>query len=197
MTPPDELSRLRKEARLLRKEDAAIRRSRDAAQEKNVVLGKKVAAQREKIKTLTKEKEDLQKEITELKSRLNLAIDKAKTYAGMIFKSSVRKEIHASRPGRGGTVGHRGNARRLPERIDREGNVCLTNCYHCGTALNPTMSVDERIVEDIPQTTTVVTRYIIQRQWCSSCQQEVRAIPGRHHPRLSVRHQYAHPRSLP
>ena len=178
MTPLDELARLRKEARALRQEHAAIRRSRDAAEEKNESLEKKVAAQGEKIKTLTKEKEELQQEITELKSRLNLAIDKAKTYAGMIFKSSVRKEIHASRPGRGGKMGHRGNARRLPTRIDREVTVRLMNCYDCGTTLNPTISVDERIVEDIPQSTVVATKYRIERQWCTSCRKEVRAIPG-------------------
>jgi transposase len=47
----------------------------------------------------------------------------------------------------------------------------------CGTKLNQTSSVDERTVEDIPHTQTVVTRYAIQRQWCATCHTEARAIP--------------------
>jgi transposase len=175
MAPLEELRRLRTEARKLRQHAATIERAHKTQRERADILTKKVAAQREKIKTLTQEKEELKKEITELKSRLNLAIDKAKTYAGMMFKSNIRKL--STGIGRGGIPRHHGNSRTKPERIDREISVFLTKCTDCGTTLNQTPSVDERIVEDIPHVQTVVTKYAIQRQWCTACHKEVRAIP--------------------
>lgn len=173
----DELVRLRKEARSLRKQNATLRRSRDAHEKENSSLEKKIAIQRKKIKTLTQEKEELKKEVAELKSRLNHEVDKAKTYAGMIFKSNVRREPDATRPGRGGKQGHPGHGRVNPTHIDREINVCLTNCGHCNAPLKQTASFDKRIVEDIPMVKTFVTRYHIQRQWCAVCHKEMRAIP--------------------
>jgi hypothetical protein len=175
MNPLDELARLRKEARALRKEHAAISRSRDAQEHKNGVLEKKVTAQADKIQAQDGRINELEAEIAELKSRLNHEVDKAKTYAGMIFKSNVRKQPAAT--GRGGKPGHPGNGRRNSTRIDREIDVCLTNCYGCNAPLKQTTSFDERIIEDIPTTQTVVTKYRIQRQWCIVCHKEVRAIP--------------------
>jgi hypothetical protein len=177
IAPLEELGRLRQEARRLRQHTATVERAHKAQRERADGLEKKVVARDQRIKTLLKEKEDLRKEITELKSRLNLAVDKAKTYAGMIFKSNIRKEVDASRRGRGGVRNHHGNSRKTPARIDQELNVFLTNCNRCSAPLKQTASIDERIVEDIPETTTVVTRYCIQRQWCKVCRREVRAIP--------------------
>jgi transposase len=176
MLPHDELSRLRKEARILRKEVATLRRSRDAHQEKSGSLEKTIVTQREKIKNLTGRVEALTKENQELKSRLGHEIDKAKTYAGMIFKSNVRKEPTGT--GRRGVPGHRGNGRRNPDHIDRTVDVFLTHCNNCGDELKQTSSFDERIVEDIPVVSTIVTKYRIERQWCTGCHREVRGIPA-------------------
>ncbi len=159
----------------MRQENATLRRSRDANQIKNGLFSKKIAVQTQRIKTLDGRIKELEKENSELKIRLGLEIDKVKKHVGMIFKANTRKQSSAT--GRGGKLGHKGAGTKRPERINKEADVYLTNCYECGTKLNPTTSVDERIVEDIPEVTTTVTLYRIQRQWCGNCHKEVRAIP--------------------
>jgi transposase len=175
MHPNEELNKLRKEARGLRQRNATVEHAHNAQEQRAGKLEKKVATQAQKIKQLDDRVQELERENAELKSRLGIEVDKAKTYAGMIFKSNARKE--SSSVGRGGKSGHPGNGRKKPDHIDQEINVHLTNCHDCGTTLNQTTSVDERIVEDIPQITTVVTKYRIQRQWCTLCHKEVRGIP--------------------
>lgn len=175
MTTEEELHRLRKEARELRQENATLERSRKAQQERAKKLEKTVHDKKEKIEELKKEIAELEKENSELKSRLGLAIDKAKTYAGMIFKSNVRKPKTGA--GRGAKKGHQGYGRSKPEIVDREVDVFLTNCNDCGNSLHRTSSVDERIVLDIPQILPIATLYRIERQWCTNCHKEVRGIP--------------------
>jgi transposase len=176
MLPSEELSKLRKEARKLRRQNSSTSRSRDAHKKQCEHLEQKVSEQGKRIKKLLKEKQGLKKEIQELKSRLGIEVNKVVKYTGMLFKSSIRKK--PTTVGRGGKAGHKGNSRKKPERIDREVNIYLTNCYHCGTSLNQTSSTDEHIIEDIPQVITTITRYLIQRQWCTNCHKEVRGIPG-------------------
>lgn len=175
MTTEEELARLRKEARKLRQENATLERSRKAQQERAKKLEKTVHDKKEKIESLKKEIAELEKENSELKSRLGLAVDKAKTYAGMIFKSNVRKP--KTGVGRGAKKGHEGTGRKNPEHIDREVDVYLTNCNDCRTPLHRTSSFDERIVLDTPHILPVATLYRIERQWCANCHKEVRGIP--------------------
>lgn len=174
MAVPEELGRLRGEARKLRQENATLRLAHDAQTRGRVQLEEKVATQTHRIKGLEDENNDLKKEVAELKSRLGLSVDHVKKLAGMIFKSNGRKNTGV---GRGAKKGHAGTGRTNPNHIDQEVNVFLTHCYDCGTPLKQTASIDEHIVEDIPQTQTVVTRYHIQRQWCMCCHKEVRGIP--------------------
>lgn len=175
MTPSEELALLRNEASKLRKENASLARSRDAHRRQRDRLQNTVGTCRKHIKTLEGEKEELVREIEELKSRLNIEIDKAKTYAGMIFKTNVRKNP-TTRGHRGAHIGHQGHGKAKPIEVDREVRVALTHCT-CGTELARTDSCDTRIVEDIPTATTTVTRYEIERQWCTSCHEEVRGVP--------------------
>jgi transposase len=175
MTTEEELTRLRKEARKLRQENATEKNARHSQQKRADKLTETTRKQKEKIKTLTDENIELEKEIAELKSRLGLAIDKAKTYAGMIFKSNIRKKGTGAK--RGAKIGHTGHGRTKPETIDREVDVFLTNCNDCHTSLSRTSSVDERIVLDIPQVLPINTLYRIERQWCTNCHKEVRGIP--------------------
>jgi transposase/uncharacterized coiled-coil protein SlyX len=174
MAVPEELGRLRGEARKLRQENATLRLAHDAQARGRVQLEKKVTQQNKRIKQLHEEVTTLKKEVTELKSRLGLSVDHVKKLAGMIFKSNVKKTAGT---GRGTRSGHPGHGRTNPSRVDREIDIFLTHCYDCGAPLKQTASVDEHIVEDIPQTQTVVTRYHIQRQWCACCHKEVRGIP--------------------
>ncbi len=174
MAVPEELQRLREEARNLRKRNATAKNAQRTQQTRADDLAKKVTQQNKEIKQLRDEVTGLKKEVAELKSRLGLSVDHVKKLAGMIFKSNGRKSTGI---GRGAKNGHRGVGRKNPNRIDREVDVFLTNCYDCGNPLKQTASIDEHIVEDIPQTQTVITRYRIQRQWCTHCHKEVRGIP--------------------
>jgi transposase len=175
----EELARLRKEARKLRQENSTLEQSRDAQKTRAEKLKETVRNKEEAITKLKKEVEALEKENNALRSRLGIAVDKAKKFAGMIFKSNVRKRGEG-KPGskRGAKKGHTGHGKPTPERIDREIEVFLTNCNDCGTPLDRTSSVDQRTVEDIPNVVTVVTRYCIERQWCTACHKEVRALPS-------------------
>ena len=178
MTTEEELHRLRKEARELRKSNALERNARRAQQERVDRLTETTRKQKHKITTLTDENSELKKEIAELKIRLGLAVDKAKTYAGMIFKSNIRKRGEEKQgAGRGAKKGHKGVGRKSPEHIDRAVDVFLTNCNDCHAPLHRTSSVDERIVLDIPHILPVATLYRIERQWCANCHKEVRGIP--------------------
>ena len=177
MPNEEELTRLRKEMRELRQRDAILKNARTAQQERADKLSKVTHTQKEKIKILEKKIDALEKENSELKSRLGIEVDKAKTYAGMIFKSNVRKHDEKTENKRGAKLGHIGVGRKKPDHIDQEVNVYLTNCYDCGGHLNRTSSVDERTVEEIPKIVPVVTLYHIERQWCAHCHKEVRGIP--------------------
>src|SRR3989338_3957817 len=174
MAVPEELQRLRQEARDLRKRNATAENARHAQQTRADSLAQKVTQQNKEIKQLHDQVTALTKEVSELKSRLGLSVDHAKKLAGMIFKSNDRKKLGI---GRGAKKGHIGHGRTNPDRIDHEGDVFLTNCYDCGNPLDQTSSMDERTVEDITQIQTVITRYRIQRQWCTHCHKEVRGVP--------------------
>ena len=184
MQPLEELLRLRQEARKLRKENANANRSWHAEKKHVDRLEEMAHAQQEKIKTLEKENDDLKKENATLKSRLGISLDHAKKLAGMIFKLNVRKHTEGTGNNRGALHGHQGVGRKKPDHSDQEVDVFLTNCYNCGNPLERTVSVDERVVEDIPQSLPIVTKYHIERQWCTHCHKEVRGIPRNTVPRL-------------
>jgi transposase len=177
MSTEEELLRLRKEMRELRKRNAIEKNGRVAQENRAGKFFEITNQQKKEIKDLIEKVSGLEKENAALKSRLGIEIDKAKTYAGMIFKSNVRKRGEAKQDNRGAKKGHTGHGRPKPEIIDREVNVFLTNCYDCKSPLSRTSSVDERIVEDIPKVVPIVTRYHIERQWCTNCHKEVRGIP--------------------
>lgn len=178
MTIEEELTRLRQEARKLRQENSTLAQSRNAQKDRAEKLKETVRNNETTIEKLNNKIADLEKENSALRSRLGLAVDTAKKFAGMIFKSNVRKRGEGTPgSGRGAKKGHKGHGKPTPERIDREVTVFLTNCNDCGEALKRTSSVDLRTVEDIPKIVTVVTRYFIERQWCTHCHKEVRGIP--------------------
>jgi hypothetical protein len=72
---------------------------------------------------------------------------------------------------RGRPIGHVGNSRRRPTRIDRTQAIPAPDtCPACGTAFTGTGSTRERVVEDIVLVRpTLITKYVIERRWCRSC----------------------------
>jgi transposase len=87
---------------------------------------------------------------------------------------------------RGRPVGHPGSGRKRPTRIDRTVRIPIGDaCPDCGMSFSGRVIERDRVVEDIePIRPTVVTRYIIERRWCSQCQafkeQPVTAALPRH-----------------
>ncbi|MDI6809997.1 MAG: IS66 family transposase [Candidatus Eisenbacteria bacterium] len=82
---------------------------------------------------------------------------------------------------RGGQPGHAGHGRFLPHRINRYSRAFLTQCPDCHTILPRVQAADTHTVTDLPHwrdMQPVTTEYTIERQWCSLCKKEVRAVPA-------------------
>jgi len=85
---------------------------------------------------------------------------------------------------KGAKPGHPGTRRSGPVRIDKDESHTLTECPKCHGPVRPCRSSRTRIIEDIPENITpVVTKHVIHRYWCSSCQTTVEpivpdALPG-------------------
>ena len=175
MTTDDELLRLRAETRKLRQEYASKKRTEEALEKKNRELIGTVGTLQKEKDILENENEQLIKENNDLKLKLGITLDTAKKYAGMLFKSSVRRLPSDKKSG--AQKGHEGHRRKQPDHIDAIVRVALSHCPDCDTALKRTDSHDTRIVEDIPVPQTIVTQYEIERQWCTCCNKEVVGVP--------------------
>lgn len=106
-------------------------------------------------------------------------------YKGMIFKPNIKKaaeKLETSKKKKlGGQLGHRGNSRMLPPKVDQINRVFFHHCPNCGSKLKRTDSIDSHTVEDIPhleEIQTEVIKYECERQWCGNCQKEVVATPA-------------------
>jgi transposase len=113
------------------------------------------------IALLLAENERLQQELAEVKQAP--------------FKSRRRRrpmgEEGVSPKQRGRAKGHPGSGRKRPSRIDRTERILVGEaCPDCGTPFTGQVIERERLVEDIePVRPTIVTRYVIERRWCSQC----------------------------
>jgi transposase len=85
---------------------------------------------------------------------------------------------------KGARLGHPGQRRPTPTRIDRREEHTLSVCPKCHGPVNPCRSSRTRVIEDIPtDITPVVTEHTIHRSWCSHCKATVEptvpdALPG-------------------
>ncbi len=72
---------------------------------------------------------------------------------------------------RGRPKGHVGTGRKRPTRVDQTERVSVGDtCPDCGASFGGAVVERERFIEDIePVRPTRVTRYIIERRWCSCC----------------------------
>lgn len=127
---------------------------------------------KEKIKELEKEIEELKKikeEYEEHKHHCTI-FDKKLPY---FIKNEIRKR-HKT-PGQ--KAGHEGYSRRIPERIDFIKRLVLDICPECqGKNLSKVQEIRERCIEDIPEaTSTIITKYQIERKYCRDCKKLVEA----------------------
>ena len=184
VTPQEERYRLRKEAKKLRQENAVIARSKITRETRADSDGRTIATFKKKVKMLTEENAKLKEEVHDLKIKLGVEIEKAKKYAGMLFKASVRRIPSGAK--RGARAGHKGAHRKQTDHIDKEIRVSLTHCPDCHTALARTDSCDTRVVEDIPVEKVIVTKYEIERPWCVQCRKEMSGVPRDTLPGFSI-----------
>ncbi len=151
----------------------------------------------EALKKLQRDKTKQQKEIEKLEKEKEKTERERDMYRKMLFKKNKEKKELPTKEGkvtisygvtkRGGKKGHQGKSRFLPSSpADSTERVFFIHCPDCHQPLKRTTSVDNHIVEDIPELQTtpmIVTCYQKERQWCSNCQREVVAtapneIPG-------------------
>jgi transposase len=91
-------------------------------------------------------------------------------------KRSSEEKLGSTETGekrRGRAKGHTGSGRKRPQHIDHTERVeAGETCPDCGEAFCGKVVKRERTIEDIePVRPTIVTRYIIERRWCTHCQQ--------------------------
>ena len=177
MTIQEEVQKLRTEARKLRQENASLERSRNRQKEKNERLQKENEELRKKKEALEKKKRELEAEIGKLEGLIAKLTGHRNKLAGMIFKTNLKNDTDGQDPDkkkRGAQTGHKGHGKKAAKRIDQEKEIHLSHCPHCQAELEESHTFYERIVEDILlPIQTVITKYQIQRQWCSHCQKEV------------------------
>lgn len=171
MTHQERFLTLRLEARKLRQDCATYFRAWESQKRKAERLKKE-------NDDLRQENEKLAEENKKLKKKLDHEKEVKEEYRGMLFKTNQKERPNGQSRKRGGQAGHAGVARKKPKRIDQEKKVHLSHCPHCQNELSENNSFYERIMEDIIlPLSTVITKYHIQRQWCSHCQKEVHAVP--------------------
>ncbi len=186
MTPLEELERLRPEVRNLRQRTARAERVRNQYKAKAERLDQELKRAHTEHRRLQREHRKVSDELEALKAQLSSVTAHKDKLVGMIFKTNVKSSGDGMGRKQGGQQGHRGHARKKPKHIDQEKMVYLTHCPICASTLAQSATTYDRIVEDIPAPQIVVTLYHIQRQWCSACRKEVRAVPEGTIPGLRV-----------
>lgn len=174
MTYRERFLNLRLEARKLRQDSITYFRAWESQKEKSERLEKENVELKRRLK-------DLEENLEDILEKLDHEVEIKEKYRGMLFKSS-KKESLVEKSGiekkkRGGQLGHKGASRKKPTEIDQEKEVYLCACPHCQNELVKSNSFYERIVEDIElYKKTIITKYNIQRQWCTHCKKEVSGI---------------------
>src|SRR3990167_4298369 len=178
MSPLEELERLRPEAKTLRQRVATVTNAWKRQTTKAERLEQQLKTVQAENRKLRQEVKRLRGENESLTEKLSSVAAHKDKLAGMIFKTNVKSTGNGAGRKRGAQQGHKGHYRKPPRHIDREVNVCLTNCPACDSELSQSNAVADRVVEDIPIPQIVVTLYHIQRKWCGRCGKEVSAVPS-------------------
>src|SRR3989338_7028869 len=115
-----------------------------------------------------KEFEDTKKEFEEFKSKHALAVSNLrKALKIKVNSKKIAKPIGAPK-------GHKGYARRIPERIDKVKELNPKRCPHCNIRLGETQEIRSRHIIDIKLTSKVkTTRFDIHRKYCPQCKKLV------------------------
>ena len=142
---------------------------------------------RKENNSLRKDLEKLKREFEDYKVRHpeNVGIKNGKPY---FYKPEAKSEqkcdtadsdsatasIPKKRPG--ARIGHRGYHRPVPDHVDEDRKVSITQCPHCWSNLSDSFTARTRIIEDIPVIRPTIIRYTIERRYCSKCKKPVEPV---------------------
>ena len=145
-------------------------------------LSRRVDEQEKINEGLRKDLEKLKKEFDDYKVRHpeNVGIRNGKPY---FFRPEAEQQSNAGnddplaaaapkkRPG--ARIGHKGYHRSIPDHVDEDRNVTITQCPYCWSELSDPVETRARTIEDIPEIKPTVIRYTIERRYCSKCRRIV------------------------
>jgi transposase len=147
----------------------------------NLELQKENQELKNKVKRLEKENKDLKRRIEELKKKIEELIEEKEKFLRMLFKRKRIISKNSTKTTRSFYPRTKESyVRPLCQRIDEEKEAILKLCPHCQTKLSKKVATYQRIVEDIPdfeKERVKVTKYTINRYWCSKCQKIITAKP--------------------
>lgn len=177
MILPAYVARLNKERRILAVHNQQLQRSWEIQKEKADRLEEENTQLKQKISQIEREHKKLEDELERVKAERD-------TYKNLTFteKRVCSSPFVHAKTGRtrGGTIGHKGASRQLPEHVDDVVRVFLSNCPTCDHPLERTEGITSHTVTDIPHWSLmqpITTQYQIERQWCIHCKKEVKAVP--------------------
>jgi len=127
------------------------------------------------IKRIEKENKKLREENKQLKEELVELKDKYTKLIGNLQESIGIKEDKKKRSKPlGAPIGHKGYARKIPERIDYVKALIPHKCPDCNTKLGETQEIRSRYVTDIKLISEAkTTRFDIHRKYCCGCKKLV------------------------
>ena len=148
-------------------------------------LSRRVDEQEKIIEELRKNYEKIKKEFDDYKVRHpeNVGIRNGKPY---FFRPEAEQQSNAGnddpltvcapkkRPG--ARIGHKGYHRPVPDHVDEDRNVTITQCPYCWSSLSESATTRTRKIEDIPEIRPRVIRYTIERRYCSRCRKIVEPV---------------------
>lgn len=190
----EEAIKLRQEMRELRQRIAQAQRGVEVRDRRLASSEEEKLELKKRCAVFEKENETLKEQNKKLAEQLAAMQEHKDKLAGFLFKTNQRKHKEDSGADtqdnsgkkRGGQSGHAGQGKSLTSRIDQEQYVFLTHCPECKNQVSRTSSTYTRLVEDLPEIKPVVTKYTIERQWCSTCQKEVCVTPPQTIPRCRL-----------
>ena len=172
----------RKEIRQLRKDNSSLKLLWKKQKNKSNQL-------EEENKNLRQENEKLRQNRQQLEKKISNLQNQNHKLQGMIFKSEHKTTKKTSiifsnseekKKQLGAQNGHKPHNRKKPATVDQEKELYLSHCPNCDNELKQTNRIYTKTVEDVVVVKkTLITTYIIQKQYCKCCKQEVHAIvPG-------------------
>lgn len=128
---------------------------------------------------------ELEEETRRLKEKLKKIEEEFEEYKSKYpeikeFPSFVKEDVKHPLKVPGQKQGHKGYARRIPERIDNIKTLNPHKCPECGTKLGGTQEVRQRYVTDVALTLKATnTKYEIHRKYCTRCKKLVeQSVPN-------------------